>query len=327
MEAVCVEGPSPDQLRLRQQPEPRLASHEVLIEVAAAALNRADLLQRRGLYPPPEGASELLGLECAGRVAARGDKVTTPAVGARVMALLQGGGYAQRVAVDAALTLPTPATLSDAQAAAIPEAFLTAQEALFRLGRLSKGQWVLIHAAGGGVGSAAVQLAKLAGASVLATAGSAAKLELARALGADLAIGYKDQDFAEAALQATEGRGVSLVLDCVGAPYVAQHTRCLAEEGRWVVLGFLGGGRASFDLARVLSRRLHILGLVMRTRSLSDRRQIVASFRERFLPPLEQGLLRPVVDRVYPFAAVEQAHRRMEANANAGKVVLTWRLE
>lgn len=327
MLAIGCEGPEVEQMRLREQPEPTLLPAEVLIEVAASALNRADLLQRRGLYPPPRGASEVLGLECAGRVVARGPEVASPAVGDRVVALLQGGGYAQRVAVDAALTLPAPAALSDALAAAVPEAFLTAQEALHSLGELRAGQWVLIHAAGGGVGSAAVQLAKLAGASVLATAGSAGKLELARSLGADLVVNYKEQDFAEIALEATEGRGVSLALDCVGASYAAQHTRCLAEQGRWVVLGFLGGRRATLDLARVLSRRLSILGLVMRTRSLADRRHIVAHFREHFLPALELGKLRPVVDRIYPFEAAQQAHRRMEANENTGKIVLQWGLD
>ncbi|HTV23716.1 MAG TPA: NAD(P)H-quinone oxidoreductase [Polyangiaceae bacterium] len=323
MRAVLVRAPGgPEQLAIEEVPAPQLVAGSLELEVAACALNRADLLQRRGAYPPPPGASELLGLECAGVVrAVRGD-VGAFRVGDRVMALLAGGGYAQRVVVPHGHALPAPDGMSFEAAAAIPEAFLTASEALFSSGELAAGQWVLVHAAAGGVGSAAVQLARAVGARVIACAGSAEKVDWLRRLGADVVVNHRERDFAEACLEHTGGRGVDVVLDFVGASYAERHLRCVCEAGRWVVLGMLGGSDARIDLARVLRRRLHIAGLVMRSRSSADKAAIVARFSQRFLGLFEQGVLSPQIDRIYPLEEVRAAHERMERNENVGKIVL-----
>jgi tumor protein p53-inducible protein 3 len=323
MRAVVVRQPGgPAELEIGRVPAPRLQPGCVEIEVKASALNRADLLQRRGLYPPPKGASDILGLECAGVVRAVAPDVNGFRAGERVMALLSGGGYAERAVVPEGHLMRVPSGLSFEQAAAIPEAFLTASEALLSTGQLEAGGWVLIHAAAGGVGSAAVQLARRIGAHVIACAGSPDKVEWVRKLGADVALNYREQDFEAACLEHTEGRGVDVVLDFVGAPYAERHQRCLAEAGRWVVLGMLGGSEAKLDLARVLRRRLRIAGLVMRSRSSADKAMIVARFVERFWSDLETGALAPQVDRVYPLAQVRAAHERMEKNENVGKIVL-----
>lgn len=323
MRAVVVRAPGgSDQLDLARVPAPELVSGTVEIEIKACALNRADLLQRRGSYPPPKGASEILGLECAGVVRAVAPDVSGVELGARVMALLAGGGYAERAVVHAGLLMAIPKGFSFAQAAAIPEAFLTASEALFTLGGLAAGQWVLIHAAASGVGTAALQLAKLAGARVIACAGSAEKLEFARGLGADVLVNHREQDFAAVCRDKTDGRGADLILDFVGGSYAERHQTCLAEAGRWVVIGLLGGTQAKLDLAAVLRRRWQVLGLVMRTRSLADKCAIVERFRSRFLPEFASGRLSPQIDRVYPWSEVRAAHQRMEENANMGKIVL-----
>jgi len=271
---------------------------------------------------PPAGASEILGLECAGVVRAVADGVVGVAQGDRVMALLAGGGYAERVVVQAGLAMGIPAGLSFQQAAAIPEAFLTASEALFTLGQLAPGHSVLIHAAAGGVGSAAVQLAKLAGAQVIASVGTAEKLAWVEQLGADVALNYREADFVEVCRRETEARGVNLVLDCVGGSHIERHQRCLAEAGRWIVLGMLGGTQGTLDLGTVLRRRLQICGLVMRSRTLADKCAIVARFSQRFLPHFATGELAPCIDRSYPMSEVRAAHERMEKNENLGKIVL-----
>jgi tumor protein p53-inducible protein 3 len=328
MLAVWVKQPGGvEQLEVRELPVPALGHNEVLIAVRAAALNRADLLQRRGLYPPPPGGSPILGLECAGVVEQVGSAVQELTVGARVMALLPGGGYASRVAVDARLVLPIPADFSFVEATAIPEAFLTAQEALFTLGELEPGGWVLIHAAAGGVGSAALQLCRQHGARAIAVTSSAEKGSFARSLGAEVCINHREEDFVARVLDITGKQGVSVILDFIGGSYTERHTQCLVEQGRWVVLGLLGGTSGKVDFARVLARRLKILGLVMRTRPLADRAAIVERFRKRWLPEFANGGLRPVVDRCYPLAAVAEAHAYMEQNATQGKIVLEMPLE
>jgi putative PIG3 family NAD(P)H quinone oxidoreductase len=328
MRAVVVRQPGgPEQLEIGHVPVPRLEPGCIEIEVRASALNRADLLQRRGLYPPPKGASEILGLECAGVVRAVADGVNGFRPGERVMALLAGGGYAERAVVPQGHVMRIPSGLSFEQAAAIPEAFLTASEALFATGELEAGGWVLIHAAAGGVGSAAVQLARRVGAHVIACAGAGDKVDWIRKLGADVALNHREQDFEAACLEHTAGRGVDVVLDFVGASHAERHQRCLAEAGRWVVLGMLGGNDAKIDLARVLRRRLRIAGLVMRSRSSADKAAIVARFSERFSSDLEAGTLSPQIDRVYPLSQVRAAHERMEKNENLGKIVLGVSLE
>jgi putative PIG3 family NAD(P)H quinone oxidoreductase len=304
-------------------PDPSPGPAEVVIEIHATALNRADLLQRRGLYPPPAGSTDILGLECSGVVRELGPGCSgSVRLGDRVMVLLGGGGYAERVAVPEALTMKIPDSLSFEQAAAIPEAFLTAREALFAAGKLSGTETVLIHAAAGGVGSAAVQLAHLRGARVFATAGGAAKCEWVRALGAELVVDYKSQDFAAIIQARTAGRGVDVILDFVGAAYADQHAACLATRGRQVLIGLLGGARASIDLGRLLQKRQSLVGVVMRSRGTEEKIELTRAFVRSTLPLFANGRLKPLVDSVFPLGDVARAHQRMEANENLGKIVL-----
>lgn len=323
MRAIVVESPGgPEKLALREIAEPELGEHELLVEVRATALNRADLLQRRGLYPPPKGVTDVLGLECAGVVLAAGPKASPDRVGQRVMALLAGGGYAERIAVHEGMAMPIPDGLSFVEAAAIPEAFLTAVAALFERGRLAPREVVLVHAAAGGVGSAAVQLALHHGAHVVAVAGSAEKLERLRELGAQTVVDRSREDFVEAVLNASDGRGADVILDFVGAKYARKHAECLAVEGRQVVLGLLGGAVAEVDFARLLARRQSLLGMAMRSRTLAEKLELTRRFTRDFLPCFADGRLRPIVDSVFPLAEARAAHERMEANLNVGKIVL-----
>jgi tumor protein p53-inducible protein 3 len=324
VKAVVVSAPGgPEQLTLIELPDPVPSTGEVCIDIHAAALNRADLLQRRGLYPPPPGTTEILGLECAGVVSALGPGATGAlSIGERVMVLLGGGGYAERVVVPEALAMKVPDALSFEQAAAVPEAFLTAREALFVAGRLSAVDSVLIHAAAGGVGSAAVQLARALGARVFATAGGAPKCAWLRALGADVVIDYKSEDFAEVVMEATGGRGVDVILDFIGAAYAEQHSACLAARGRHVVIGVLGGARASINLGRLIQQQQSLIGMVMRSRSVLEKIELTRAFVRTTLPLLADGRLRPLVDSVFPLSDVARAHERMEANQNLGKIVL-----
>ena len=324
MKAVRVSEPGgPEKLQLVELPDPRPGPSEVAIEIHASALNRADLLQRRGLYPPPPGTTDILGLECAGVVSELGGGCSgSVQLGDRVMVLLGGGGYAERVVVPEALTMKIPDALDFQRAAAIPEAFLTAREALFAAGKLGNGESVLIHAAAGGVGSAAVQLARTHGARVFATAGGAAKGEWVRALGADHVIDYKSQDFADVIQAETAGSGVDVILDFVGAAYAEQHATCLAFGGRQVLLGVMGGAQASVDLGRLLRKRQSLVGVVMRSRALQEKLELTRAFVRTTLPLLADGRLKPLVDSVYPLSEVAEAHRRMESNQNLGKIVL-----
>ncbi len=323
MKAIVVTEPGgTNRLAIRDLPDLTAGERQVRIAVRATALNRADLLQRRGKYPPPSGESELLGLECAGVVDQVGQNVGSLKVGDRVMALLPGGGYAEQVVVNERMAIPIPAAVDFVGAAAIPEAFLTAREALFALGQLEPGQAVLVHAAASGVGSAAIQLAHLQSAQVFATAGSEEKLNVAKQLGAEVVINYRTQDFAEIVRDRTSGRGASVVLDFIGGPYWEKHSRCMALGGRCVVIGVLGGAKAEVNLGLLLMKRQQILGLVMRSRSLDDKIAMTQRFIRETLPHFEAGRLRPVVDSVFDFEAVAKAHERMEQNANTGKIVL-----
>jgi putative PIG3 family NAD(P)H quinone oxidoreductase len=323
MKAIVVTTPGgPENMKLAEVPDPVLREGHVLVDVRATALNRADLLQRRGFYPPPKGETDILGLECSGVVAEVGAGVGSLRKGDRVMALLGGGGYAERVVIHERMAIPIPAALGFEEAAAIPEAFLTAREALFTLGQTRADDTVLVHAAAGGVGSAAVQLAHQAGARVVATAGSADKLARIQALGADTLVNYRTEDFAEAVNTATGGKGADVVLDFIGAAYWPKHAACLAIGGRCVVIGLMGGATAEVNLALLLMRRHQILGLVMRSRDLADKIAITARFVRETLPHLASGALRPVIDCVLPLGEAQQAHERMEANENVGKIVL-----
>lgn len=318
---VCQGSGGPEVLRIADVPEPVPGAREVLLEVRATALNRADLLQRRGLYPPPPGTTEILGLECSGVVAALGPGATRFAVGARVMALLGGGGYAERVAVHEDVLLPIPERLSFEEAAAVPEAFLTASEALLVEAELGEGARLLVTAAASGVGSAAVQIGKLRGAFVIGSA-SAGKLAAVTALGADVALDRERSDFLDAVRAATAGRGVDAIVDFIGGSALERHQKCLAERGRLVLVGLLGGAAAPLDLGRVLMRRQRICGLVMRSRSVSEKIEVVQRFRRELWPALNDGRLSPSLDRIFPLADVVAAHGVMERNENAGKLVL-----
>jgi tumor protein p53-inducible protein 3 len=323
MKAILITEPGgSEKLALAEVPDPSPGEGQIAIDVHATALNRADLLQRRGVYPPPKGESEILGLECAGVVSALGPGVSAVRAGDRVMALLAGGGYAERVVVNERMAIPIPEKLSFEQAAAIPEAFLTAREALFTLGALAPRMHVLIHAAAGGVGSAAVQLAREHGAHVIATAGSADKLERVRALGAQTLVDYKTQDFVAITREVSAGKGADVILDFVGGGYWEKHAACLAIGGRCVVIGVLGGPAATVSFALLLMKRHQILGLVMRSRPLDDKIAITQRFIRESLPLLADGRLAPVIDSVYPLAEAARAHDRMEENANVGKIVL-----
>ncbi len=324
MKAVVVSEPGgPEKLQLVELPDPVPGSGEIAIEIHASALNRADLLQRRGLYPPPPGTTDILGLECSGVVSAIGAGCTGALqLGERVMVLLAGGGYAERVVVPEALAMKLPSNRSFEEAAAIPEAFLTAREAMLVSGALSAGESVLIHAAAGGVGSAAVQMARAAGARVFATAGGPLKCAWVQKLGADVVIDYKSQDFAAVIAEQTAGRGVDVILDFVGAAYAEQHAACLAARGRHVLIGVLGGAQATINLARLMHKRQSLLGIVMRTRSMQEKIELTRAFARTHLPLFADGRLKPLVDRVFALSDVAQAHAHMEANQNLGKIVL-----
>jgi putative PIG3 family NAD(P)H quinone oxidoreductase len=309
-------------LILGRRAAPNCGREEVLIKVRATAVNRADLLQRRGLYPPPPGASEILGLEAAGEIIALGESVTQWRKGERVFCLLAGGGYAEQVAVQQGLLLRMPRDWSFEQAAAVPEAFYTAFVNLFVEARLQAREFLLVHAGGSGVGTAAIQMARLAGALVLVTAGSEEKLQECRFLGANHAINYKQYDFAEMARKLTNGAGLDVILDCIGAAYLEKNLSLLRTRGRLVVIGVMGGAKAEVDLALLLRKRIRLLGSVLRSRTLQEKIALTRLFRERVLPQFENGSLHPVIDKVFPLAEAEQAHAYVASNRNFGKVVL-----
>ncbi len=303
-------------------PDIRPKPEEVLVDIKATAVNRADLLQAKGLYPPPPGESEILGLEMAGVVSAVGDQVERWRIGDRVLGLLSGGGYAQQVAIHYQILLPVPDNWSFSQAAAVPEVWLTAFSNLFMEGGLKSGQNVMIHAGGSGVGTAGIQMAREAGAVVYVTAGTAAKLDRCRELGASLGINYKQQDFVEEVMAASQGRGVDIILDPIGGAYLSQNLDLLKDNGRLVNIGLLGGSTAEINLGAVLGKSLRIIGTRLRSRSLTEKIQITQKFKEWFFPMLEDGKLEPVIDTVYPIEAAQAAHDYVKQNKNTGKVIL-----
>jgi putative PIG3 family NAD(P)H quinone oxidoreductase len=323
MKAVQVEGKGREaRVVLGEAPEPTPGPGELRIRVHATAINRADLLQRRGLYPPPPGASEILGLECAGVVDAVGAGVSQWSSGAPVMALLPGGGYAERAVVHAGSVLPVPSGMSFEDAAAIPEVFLTAHLNLFELGAVSEGDWVLVHGGGSGVGTASIQVLRRARVHVIVTAGSEEKCGRCRELGADVALNYRKGPFADRVLELTSGQGVDVVLDSIGAPYLEPHLRCLRIGGRLIFIGLMGGARGEVNLATLLLRRLHLVGSTLRSRDPEDKAEILARFWARFGDELESGAIRPIVDRVLPLERVQEAHDIVERSEHFGKVVL-----
>jgi putative PIG3 family NAD(P)H quinone oxidoreductase len=306
------------QLQLGEAPSPTLGDDDLRISVRATSVNRADLLQAAGRYPPPPGASPILGLECAGVVAEVGANVRGWAVGDRAMALLAGGGYAEEVVVHAGSAMHVPDALSDEEAAAIPEVFLTAFLNLFLLAGIREGESALIHGGGSGVGTAATTLCKLAGVRVLVTAGSPEKCARCLEHGADVAIDYRAEDFVEKA------RGVNVILDHIGARYVPRDLEAIATGGRIVVIGSMGGERmAQVDIGQLLMKRAQLLGSTLRARPVDEKAAIVSAFLERFGTDLEAGRIRPVIHTVLPLARAEEAHRLMEASEHFGKIVLT----
>ena len=322
----CVEistpGP-PEVLKLVERPDPVAGRGEVLIRVAAAGVNRPDVMQRRGLYPPPPGASDLPGLEVAGIVESLGDGVTEWHVGDRVCALVSGGGYATLCAAPAPQCLPVPAGMDLVTAAAIPETFFTVWTNVFDRGRLRSGETALFHGGSSGIGTTAIQLAAARGARVLATAGSDEKCRACEQLGAERAINYRTEDFVDVVKQVTKGRGVDLILDIVGGDYIPRDLASLAVEGRLVVIGFMGGDTATIDFRRVLGRRLTITGSTLRPRSVEEKGQIAAELRREVWPLLESGKVKPLIYRTFPLGDAAAAHRLMESSEHVGKIVLT----
>ncbi|MBE3556051.1 MAG: NAD(P)H-quinone oxidoreductase [Firmicutes bacterium] len=324
MRAVCFSEPGgPEVLKLEEVPDPMPQPDEILVDVRAAGVNRADLLQRRGGYPPPAGASPLLGLEIAGVVAAVGERVETLQVGDRVMALLPGGGYAQKVTLPVGLALPIPSNLSFEEAAAIPEAWITAFSNLVLLGNLTAQMDVLIHAGGSGVGTAAIQIVREFGARAHVTAGSSAKLDACQQLGARTCINYHEGPFAPKVLEATGGKGAEIILDFVGAPYWEQNVSCAATDGKIFLIGTMGGAVAEqVNLGLLLNKRLSIIGTSLRSRPLAIKVDFVQAFGQWALPRFASGALHPVLDQIFDWEKVADAHRRMENNQNFGKIVL-----
>lgn len=324
MKAITVKTPGDaNQLQITEVADPVAGPGQVLVHVAATALNRADILQREGKYPPPAGVTDILGLEMAGTIIETGEGVTDFEVGDNVCALLSGGGYAQLMAVDASMLLRLPEQLSFTKAAAIPEAFITAFQSLHGIANLQAGETVLIHAGASGVGTAAIQLVKLAGATAIVTASSMKHPSLLD-LGAVRCIDYRTEDFAEAVLDETAGKGVDVVLDFVGGAYFANNLKSLSLDGRLVSLAALGGARVeNISLAPILRKRLQITGTTLRSRSPEYKAALVAAFREQVWPHFADRSLSAVVDTIYDWESVAEAHKYMEANANVGKIVLT----
>jgi putative PIG3 family NAD(P)H quinone oxidoreductase len=323
MKAVVCDGPGDESvLRISEVVSPELEPGDLRIRVAAAAVNRADLLQRQGLYPPPPGASPILGLECSGEVIEIGGRVEGWAAGDRAMALLSGGGYAEEVVVPAGCALRVPERLGWEEAAAVPEVFLTVFLNLFQLAGFAEGEAALVHGGGSGIGTAAIQLVKAVGGTIVVTAGSDEKCRRCRDLGADLAVNYQSADFVEEAKGATSGRGVDVVLDSIGAAYLERNLAALRTGGSLILIGVMGGARAELNLASLLVRRLHVIGSTLRARPVEEKTELAEAFSRRFGDALAEGRVRPVVDRVLPLEQVAEAHRVMKASQHFGKIVL-----
>jgi NADPH2:quinone reductase len=318
---------APDVLRLCERPQPVAGAGEVLIRVSASGINRPDVLQRSGAYPPPPGASDLPGLEVAGVIEAGDASAMAQAgfkLGDRVCALVAGGGYAQFCVAPLGQCLPVPAGLDDVAAASLPETFFTVWSNVFDRARLQAGETLLIQGGTSGIGVTAIQLAKALGAKVITTAGSDEKCAACLALGADHAINYKTQDFVAEAMRITSGQGVDVVLDMVAGSYVAREVECMAEDGRIVIIAVQGGVKAEINAGLVLRRRLVITGSTLRPRPLAFKAAIAQNLRERAWPWLAQGKVKPVIHRVFEAAQAAEAHALMESNRHVGKIVLTW---
>ncbi|KAJ8628504.1 hypothetical protein MRB53_021811 [Persea americana] len=323
MKAVVITSPGgPEVLQVQEVENPRIGDDEVLIKIGATALNRADTLQRKGSYPPPEGASPYLGLECAGTVESVGKNVTRWRVGDEVCALLSGGGYAEKVAVPAGQVLPVPRGISLIEAASFPEVACTVWSTVFMMSRLSAGETLLIHGGSSGIGTFAIQIAKHQGARVFVTAGSQEKLTFCKGLGADVCINYKTEDFVARVKEETGGKGVDVILDNVGGPYFQRNLNSLNVNGRLFIIGFQGGTVTEANLGCMLARRLTVQAAGLRTRSPENKALIVSEVEKNVWPAIAAGKVKPVVYKSFPLYEAAEAHRLMESSNHIGKILL-----
>lgn len=324
MHAITIEQPGgPETLVWAEAPDPVAGDGEVVVEVAASAVNRADVLQRQGFYNPPPGASSHPGLECSGRISAIGPGVSGWSVGDEVCALLAGGGYAERVAVPAGQLLPVPAGVDLVTAAALPEVVSTVWSNVFMVAGLRPGETLLVHGGSSGIGTMAIQLAKAVGARVAVTAGGKEKLARCAELGADILIDYREQDFVEEIRAATGGAGADVILDIMGAKYLTRNVDALAVNGRLAIIGLQGGIKAELNLATLLAKRAAVTATTLRARPLDEKAAIVAAVREHVWPLVAAGRVHPVVHATYPMAEAAEAHRVLESSAHVGKLLLT----
>jgi NADPH2:quinone reductase len=324
MTAIGIREPGgPDVLEVQERPVPQPQAGEILIKVAAAGVNRPDVMQRKGLYPPPPGAPDIPGLEVAGQVAALGPEARLWKVGDAVTALVAGGGYAQYCVAHESHALPVPPGHSLVDAAAIPETFFTVWHNVFERGALQPGETLLVHGGSSGIGTTAIQLGKAFGARVISTAGSPEKCEACTKLGADLAINYKTEDFVALTKEATQGRGADVILDMVGGDYIERNYEAAAVEGRIVQIAFQGSPKATVNFTRIMLKRLHHTGSTLRSRSTQDKAAIARAIEQQVLPLLAAGRVKPVIDSTFPLAEASKAHARMESSAHVGKIVLT----
>ena len=322
MGVEIAEPGGPEVLRAIEMPLPVPGPGEVLVKCAASGVNRPDIFQRKGAYPPPKGASPLPGLEIAGTVVAHGPGTDGPALGTEICALVAGGGYAEYCTAAAALCLPVPAGLGLEESAALPETFFTVWTNLFDSGRLAAGEALLVHGGSSGIGTTAIQIAKAFGARVIATAGSAEKCAACLRLGADVAVNYREEDFGAAVAEATEGKGADLVLDMVGGDYMQRNFDCLALEGRVVSIAFLRGGTVTLDLQKAMIKRQSWTGTTLRPRTVERKAAIARALEERVWPLLASGAIAPVIHARLPLAEAAEAHRLMESSAHIGKILL-----
>lgn len=324
MHAITIPEPGgPEALVWAEVPDPVPGEGEVLVEVAASAVNRADILQRQGFYNPPPGASPYPGLECSGRISALGTGVSGWAVGDEVCALLAGGGYAEKVAVPAGQLLPVPGGLDVLSAAALPEVTCTVWSNVFMVSHLRPGETLLVHGGASGIGTMAIQLGKAAGAKVAVTAGGKGKLERCAELGADILIDYREQDFVEEVRAATDGAGADVILDIMGAKYLERNLKALAVNGRLAIIGMQGGVKAELNIGTLLNKRAAITATSLRGRPLGEKTSIVAAVREHVWPLIAAGQVKPIVDRTLPLSEAAHGHRVVEESGHIGKVLLT----
>jgi NADPH2:quinone reductase len=324
MTVIAIRSPGgPDVLVPEQRPTPAPAAGEILVKVAAAGVNRPDVMQRMGLYPPPPGATDIPGLEIAGEVVARGAGANRWKDGDKVMALVVGGGYAEYCLAHESHTLPIPPSVSAVEAAAVPETFFTVWYNAFERGRLSAGETLLVHGGSSGIGTTAIQLAKALGARVIATAGSPEKCAACRELGADVAVNYKTEDFVAATKKATDGRGADVILDMVGGSYIERNYDAAAVEGRVVQIAFQDASHADVDFRRLMFKRLTHTGSTLRARAIADKAAIARAVEDKVLPLIAAGRVKPVIDSTFPLREATAAHARMETSQHIGKIVLT----